>query len=81
MSEQILNVLETLRKQWGELYAISQETTQMIEQMQTHIAEMEAHATRIVNLAIVCSSVAFVLAIGVASLMIWRRIYKDDSDL
>ena len=78
MSEQILNVLETLRKQWGELYVISQETTQMIEQMQTHIAEMEAHATRMMNLAIVCSSVAFVLVVVVASLMIWRRLYDTD---
>ena len=78
MSEQILNVLETLRKQWGELYVTSQETTATIEQMQAHIAEMEAHATRMMNLAIVCSSVAFVLAIGVASLMIWRRLYDTD---
>ena len=77
----MLEILETMRRQWGELYVISQETTATIEQMQAHIAEMEAHATRMLNLAIVCSSVAFVLAIGVASLMIWRRIYKDDSDL
>lgn len=77
----MLEILETMRRQWGELYVISQETTATIEQMQARIAEMEAHATRMINLAIVCSSVAFVLAIGVASLMIWRRIYKDDTDL
>lgn len=71
----MLEILETMRRQWGELYVISQETTQMIEQMQTHIAEMEAHATRVINLAIVCSSVAFVLAVVVASLMVWRRLY------
>lgn len=78
MLEQMVNILETMRKQWGELYVISQETTQMIEQMQARIAEMEAHATRMLNLAIVCSSVAFVLAIGVASLMIWRKLYDTD---
>lgn len=75
MSEQILNVLATMRKQWGELYVISQETTALIEQMQTHIAEMEAHATRMLNLAIVCSSVAFVLAVFVVAVMIWRHLY------
>ena len=75
MSEQILNVLETLRRQWGELYVTSQETTQILEQMQTHIAAIEKSANFWCNFSLICACVGFVLAIGVASLMVWRWMY------
>ena len=77
MSEQILNLLIELKRQWGELYVISQANTETIAEMQAHIDEMAAHATRVMNLAIVCGSIAFCLSVFAASLMIYRRIYKD----
>ena len=76
MSEQILNILETMRKQWGELYVTSQETTATIEQMQSQMEQMATHAERVLNFAIVISSVAFVLAVVCASVLIWR--YQDE---
>lgn len=78
MSEQIINVLEVMRRQWGELYVTSQETTATIAEMQTHLDEMAGHANRMLIFAEVCACVGFVLAVFVASMLIWRRMYGKD---
>ena len=73
MSETIANVLTELRRQWGQIYVTSQETTATIAEMQSHLDEMAAHATKVMNLATVCACVGFVLAVVAATILIARR--------
>lgn len=75
MSEQIVSVLTELRRQWGQIYVTSQETTATIAEMQTHLDEMAAHATRMMTFATVCACVGFVLAVAVATILVWRHKY------
>ena len=76
MSEQLINVLEELRRQWGAAYVISQETTATITEMQTHLEEMAGHANKMLIFAEVCACVGFVLAVFVASMLVWRWKYE-----
>ena len=72
MSEQIINVLTELRKQWGQIYVTSQETTATITEMQTKLDEMAGHASRMMTFATVCACVGFVLAVVAATIWVVR---------
>ena len=75
MSEQIVNILIELKRQWGEIYVVSQETTATLNNMQTELDAISKSANFWSNFALICACAGFVLAIGVASLMVWRRLY------
>ena len=73
MNGTIEDVLTILRKQWGELYVTSQATTATLAEMQTHMEQMAAHAERVLTFAIVISSIAFVLTVTAAAVLIYQR--------
>ena len=74
MSE-IINILTELKRQWGEIYVVSQETTATLNSMQTELDAISKSANAWCNFALICACVGFVLAIGVASMMVWRWLY------
>ena len=69
----ISDVLTVLRRQWGEIYVTVTDNTAQIEEIQARMAEMSAHSTRMLNFALVCACVAFVLSVAVATVMIYQR--------
>ena len=75
MSEQIANVLTELRRQWGQIYVTSQETSATIAEIQTKLDEMSVHATRMMTFATVCACVAFVLAVTAVTILYVRWKY------
>lgn len=76
--EQLINVLTELRRQWGTIYVTSQETTATIEEMKAAMEAMSNHATRMMNLATVCSCISFALAVVAATLLYVRWKYGKD---
>ena len=78
MSETIVNVLTELRRQWGQIYVTSQETTATIAEMQAKLDEMSVHASRMMTFATVCACVGFVLAVVAAT--VWYVRWKDAKD-
>ena len=78
MSEQIINILTELKRQWGEIYVVSQETTATINSIQTELDAIARSANFWCNFALICACVGFVLTIGVASMMVWRRLYERE---
>jgi len=73
MSEQIVNVLIELKKQWGELYVVSQANTATLNSMQTELDAISKSANAWCNFALICACAGFVLAIACASWLIWEK--------
>lgn len=74
MNGTIADVLTALHRQWGEIYVTVHDNVALTEEIQARLAEMSAHSTRMLNFALVCASVAFVLAVGAATFLLYRKM-------
>lgn len=73
MNGTIEDVITALRRQWGEVYVTVTDNTAQIEELRAKMAEMSAHSTRMMNFALACACVGFVLAVTAAAILIYQR--------
>lgn len=73
MNGTIEDVLTALNRWWGDAYVVAQENVAIANEVQSKLDEMARHAAAMTTLAIVCASVAFILAVGAATVLIYQR--------